>query len=168
MNQKKVRELSKSILSALEKQGFITDRKTASAEITGLAERLYILFESHNRISCSAAEEICGTYPGEPPEEGWCRFCYDYLRAKNFPQIALPPETDRYERGALIFLTILQTLFDTERRLLPFDPAYDFQFLPPETYELCDAADEYKRFLTAFRSLFVYELMRICKEVYLQ
>ena len=165
MNQRTVRELSKSILSSLEEHGVINDRKASSAEITDLAERLSVLFDSRKRISCTDAAEICGTYPGETPESGWCRFCYDYLRAKNFPQITLPPDTDRYEHGALIFLTILQTLFDYERKLLPFDPAFDFHFLPPETYELCDSADEYKRFLTAFRGEFVYELMRISSEI---
>ena len=165
MNQRTVRELSKSILSSLEEHGVINDRKASSAEITDLAERLSVLFDSRKRISCTDAAEICGTYPGETPEGGWCRFCYDYLRAKNFPQITLPPDTDRYEHGALIFLTILQTLFDYERKLLPFDPVFDFHFLPPETYELCDSADEYKRFLTAFRGEFVYELMRISSEI---
>ncbi len=165
MNQKTVRELTKSMLSALEEHGLITDRKASSAEIADLAGRLSVLFDSRTRISCSAAADICGTYPGETPEKGWLSFCYNYLRAKNFPQIPLPSDSARYERGALVFLTILQTLLDFERKLLPFDPAYDFQFLPPETFEACDCAEEYRRFLRAFRGEFVYELMRIGSEV---
>ena len=70
MNQRTVRELSKSILSSLEEHGVINNRKASSAEITDLAERLSVLFDSRKRISCTDAAEICGTYPGENPEGG--------------------------------------------------------------------------------------------------
>jgi len=165
MNQRAVRELSRSILSALERRGFISDRKIAAGEISALAERLSVLFDKRERISCSAAAELCGEFLGAAPEKGWCSFCYDYLRAKNFPQIDMPAETERFERGALTFLLILQVLLDYERRMLPFDPAYDFRFLTPEVYEQCDSAEEYRRFLDAFRTDFIYELMRIGNEV---
>ncbi|MBQ6342866.1 MAG: hypothetical protein IJI41_07075 [Anaerolineaceae bacterium] len=165
MNQRVVRELTRSILSALEQRGLITDRKAVTGEISALIEKTGVLFDAHSRLSCAAVETICGNFPGEAPEKGWRAFCYDYLRAKMFPQNPLPPQTDRFEHGALIFLTILQTLLDHERKVLPFDPAFDFHFLPPEIYENCDSSEEYRRFLTAFRTEFVYELMRIGSEV---
>ena len=135
MNHKVVRELTKSILSALEARGLISGRKAATAEVTALAEELGSLFDKSGRIRCEEAAELCKDYPGSAPESGWCQFSYDYLRSMNFPQIAPPANMDRFEQGARRFLTILQVLLDYERKIRPFDPAFDFKFLPPEIYE---------------------------------
>ena len=131
MNQKTVREFAKRLQGALEHGGFISDRKAEMGEITALSGKLAELLDFPERVSCNAVEKACAEYIGEAPENGWCRFCYDYLRALNFPRNDPPSDLRQWEHGAQKFLTILQVLLDTERLVFPFDSAYDFQFLPP-------------------------------------
>ncbi len=167
MNKKTKRELLGALARALCERGLAENERAAAARIEAspLGEGLDGLFPPSRRISCGEIAALCAPLLGEEPEQGWCAFCYDFVRARMFPQGNFAPDAARYERGALAYLVILQTLLERERRALPFDPAYDFAFLPQEEYESCDHAQEYRRFLDAFREEFVYELMRLGDEV---
>ena len=165
MNRKIVRELTKNLMNAWEERGLVSDRKESSELAAVVMQRIDPLLAFKNRISCAELADACAPLLEETPDKGWCTFAYDYLRSRNFPQIDPPAAVQERERNVLLFLTILQTLLDHERSVLPFDPAYDFRFLTPEEYGSCDLADEYRRFLKAFRGEFIYELMRLGNEV---
>ncbi len=165
MNQRIKRELIKNILFSLDVHGLVSDPKTAGTELNAMMERLAPLFPLRSRLSCAAAADACAPMLGEAPERGWCVFTYDYLRERMFPNRGFAPDADRYEQGAQTFLIILQALLDYERSVFPFDPVYDFRFLSEEEYSPFDHADEYRRFLEAFRTEFIYELMRLGSEV---
>ncbi len=165
MNLKTKRELIKQMLHGLEERQLLTDRKTASEELSALMERLERLFPLQNRLVCSEIADACAPLLGKMPEKGWAAFCYDFLRDRMFPNRNFAPDAAPYERGALTFLTILRVLLDYERQVLPFNYDYDFRFLAPEEYRTFDHAEEYRLFLAAFRREFVYELMRIGSEV---
>jgi len=165
MSKKATRELTEAMSAALCARGLARDAKEAAERLRefGTAEALGELPKA--RLRCAEIAEICAPLLGDAPARGWCAFCYDFIRARMYPQGRFAPDAYGYERGALTFLTILQTLLDRERNALPFDPMYDFAFLPPEEYETCDHAGEYKRFLAAWREEFIYELMRLGDEV---
>ena len=165
MNRKIIRELTKELTNAWEERHLISDRKEASDLAAEVLQRVTPMLAFKSRISCSDLADALAPLLGEVPEKGWCSFAYEFLRSRNFPQIEAPAASQERERNVLIFLTILQTFLDHERSVLPFDPAYDFRFLTPEEYAACDLADEYKRFLKAFRDEFIYELMRLGNEV---
>lgn len=126
------------------------------------------LFPIRERLSCAHVLELCAPMLDricpEPPEKGWGPFCYQYVCRLMFPDNGFAPEAPRCGSGAVFYLTVLQTLLDWEREALPFDPMLDFQFLTEEEYENCDKAREYRRFLAAWRSEFLYELMRLGME----
>ena len=165
MGKRAIRELTDALSGALCARGMAKDRREAADRLrkSGVAEKLSEL--AKERLRCADVAEICSELLGNAPERGWCAFSYDFIRARMYPQGRFAPDAYGFERGALTFLTILQVLLDRERQALPFDPMYDFAFLPPEEYELCDHAQEYRRFLTAFREEFIYELMRLGDEV---
>ena len=165
MNRKAKRELTNQMLLALQEQGLVTDRKAAAAELSDFTERIGAWFPLRARLHCGAVAEACAPLLGEEPAGGWCAFCYDFLRARMYPQGGFAPDAARYERGALVYLTLLQILLDEERRLLPFDPAYDFRFLTAEEAAKYDSGAEYARFTDAFRREYIYELMRLGCEV---
>ncbi len=167
MSKKAVRELLDALSGALCDRGLERDRRAAlrSLREAGLDVRLEALLPIRERLSCAAVAELCAPLLGKAPERGWCAFCYDFIRARMYPQGRFAPDAYGFERGALTFLTVLQLLLERERRTLPFDPMHDFAFLAPEEYEDCDHAEEYKRFLAAFRGEFIYELMRLGDEV---
>ena len=165
MSKKATRELLGSLGAALCARGLARDAKEAAERLrdSGVAEALGNLPRA--RLRCAEIAELCAPLLGGAPARGWCAFSYDFIRARMYPQGRFAPDAYGFERGALTFLTILQTLLDRERAALPFDPMYDFAFLPPEEYETCDHAGEYRRFLAAWREEYVYELMRLGDEV---
>ncbi len=167
MNQKAKREWTNALAAALCDRGLAPDTRIAAEQLrtSGVLERLGGMLPIRSRLVCGEVAEACAPLLGETPERGWCAFCYDFIRTRMYPQGNFAPDAGRYVRGALTFLTILQTLLDGERRALPFDPMRDFAFLAPEEYEAYDHADEYRRYLSSFRDEFIYELMRLGDEV---
>ncbi|MBQ9647076.1 MAG: hypothetical protein IJV43_01780 [Oscillospiraceae bacterium] len=167
MSKKATRELQDALAAALCGRGLERDRRAATELLRAytLPERLNELFPVRKRLSCAKVADVCAPLLGKAPERGWCAFSYDFIRARMYPQGGFAPDAYGFERGALTFLTILQTLFERERRVLPFDPMYDYAFLQPEEYEACDHAEEYRRFLAAWHDEFIYELMRLGDEV---
>ncbi|MBE7004826.1 MAG: cytidyltransferase-related domain protein [Ruminococcaceae bacterium] len=167
MNKKAERTLQNTLAHALCARGLAEDERKAAEALreTGALKRLGELFPLRKRLVCAEVALACEPLLGGAPERGWCAFCYDFIRARMYPQGRFAPDADRFAHGALLFLTILQELLLRERQTLPFDPMYDFAFLSPEEYEACDHAEEYHRFLTLFRDEFIYELMRLGDEV---
>ena len=165
MNRKAARELTKQLTAAFESQGIVSDKKEAAARSAAVMQCLEPLFPLKARVSPEAVAEACSPLLGEPPAHGWCTLTFQTLRARMYPQIHPLPDTAEYQEGLQTYLIILQTLLDYERSVLPFDPAWDFRFLTPEEYEICDNSVEYRRFLDAFRNEYVYELMRIGNEI---
>ncbi len=167
MTKKAKRELQDALARALCARGLARDERGAAERLheAETVERLSGLFPLRGRVSCEQVAALCAPLLGREPARGWCALCYDFIRTRMYPQGRFAPDAGGFERGALTLLTVLQTLFDVERRTLPFDARYDFAFLPPEEYGCCDHAEEYRRFLDAFRDEFVYELMRLGDEV---
>ena len=167
MNKRAKRELQDAVAQALCRRAMLPDPRAAAERLreTEVVERLSALFPIRERLRCAEIAEICAPLLGNAPERGWCAFCYDFIRTRMYPRGGFAPDAYGYERGALMFLTILQLLLDRERQALPFDPMYDFAFLTPKEYDVCDHAGEYRRFLDAFRDEYIYELMRLGDEV---
>lgn len=167
MNKKAKRELQNVLAQALFERGLAPDQRVAADRLIrfGALDALSALFPIRERLSCADIAEACAPLLGKEPARGWRAFCYDFIRTRMYPQGGFAPDAAGFERGALTFLTVLQILLERERQALPFDPMYDFAFLTPEEYDACDHAEDYRRFLRAFREEFIYELMRLGDEV---
>lgn len=125
------------------------------------------VFPAKERFSCAKILEWCSpelwALSGEP-EEGWTSFTYKYVTHILYPDEEFSKMAAPYAAGALLYLHILQFFFDEERKTLSFSPYMDFELLEEEEYEKFDHADEYKRFLSEFRTQYVYEMMRLNRE----
>ncbi len=133
-----------------------------------LAAALDGLFPIDARISCDRVLTCCRTpleSLSDEPSEGWLSFSYRYAVNLLFPDPAFALRAEQYGAGAHFLLATLQAVFDLERECLPHDPLMDFAFLSPEETRTSDRREEYGRFLECFRSEFVYELMRLGREV---
>lgn len=174
MNDKLIRPLNREIATALAActECSLSGRKISLA-LTGTpawAQGVSSLLPLQSRLTCAQILELCAPVLDSlglnAPEEGWGTFCYDYVRRHiMFPEEAFAPRAREYGDGALFCLTVLQVLLDREREVMPFDPMLDLQFLSPEDYESCTLGGEYRRFLTAWRKEFLYEMMRLGLEV---
>ncbi len=119
------------------------------------------------RISC---EKALGAFrpvlDGLAPEpgEGWALCAYRTAVSLLYPQ-ADPDHTPAQRDGALCFLQFLRTLFDAEREALPFDFWLDFAFCTEEELKSSAVAADYRQFLRRWREEYVYELLRLGREV---
>ena len=131
-------------------------------------EGLAALLPLHQRLTCQQVLDLCAPMLKQVcptvPEKGWMSFCYQYICGLMFPGSGFAPEAPVCGDGALFYLTILQTLMDYERAVMPFDPMLDFQFLTEEEAAQCDNGKEYRRLMSAWRNEFIYELMRLGME----
>ena len=152
----------------LQKSGIPRKEIQALLRNEAFAASLCGIFPIHERISCGAVLGCCRGALADlapEPEEGWLAFTHRYAVNLLFPDPDFEPRALTCGTGALFLLAVLQAVFDVERRSLPFDPLLDFAFLSEEEYQKCDRREEYARFLGSFRSEFVYELMRLGREV---
>ena len=173
MHDKLLRQINGEIADSLaaRKQLPLSGRRSAHALLKDPAwlDGLSALLPIRERLTCCGVLDACRPLlskvcPREP-EQGWLSFCYQYICRVMYPEGGFAPDGDSYSGGAELYLTILQVLLDHERAALPFDPLLDFQFLSQEEYSSFDLAGEYRRFLSAWREEFLYELMRLGMEV---
>ena len=119
------------------------------------------------RISCEKALEafrpVLDGLAAEPGE-GWALCAYRTAVSLLYPQ-ADPDHTPAQRDGALCFLQFLRTLFDAEREALPFDFWLDFAFCTEEELKSSAVAADYRQFLRRWREEYVYELLRLGREV---
>ena len=125
------------------------------------------LLPIRERLTCvqalDAFRPVLDTLAPEP-EEGWLRCAYQVALSLLYPR-ADEAHTSAQWDGALCFLQFLQVLFDAERQALPFDPWLDFAFCTEEELAGSAAAAEYRLFQKRLRMEYVYELLRLGREV---
>jgi len=118
------------------------------------------------RLSCAQVLELCRPMldaAAPEPEEGWLRCAYQTACALQFPRMA-GSHTAAQRDAVMLYLQALQVLLDAERRLLPFDPLTDFAFCTDDELTGSMVENEYRAFLAAFRTGFVYEMLRLSRE----
>ena len=168
MNEKQMRQLTAELAEELTRRDlpFLNGRH---AEKTLLKNRqweegLAQLLPIEQRLTCAQVLDLCRPileFICPEPPDGWLSFCYRYIREVMYPNTGFAADAAPYEGGAKFYLTVLQVLLDQERQDLPADPLVDFRFLSEEEYANCDSAKSYRRFLTAWREEYLYELMRL-------
>ena len=98
------------------------------------------------------------------PAEGWLPFAYQTAVSLLYPRED-HGHTPAQRDGAVCFLHFLRRLFDAEREALPFDFWLDFDFCTEEELADSGVAAEYRQFLRRWREEYVYELLRLGREV---
>ena len=125
------------------------------------------LLPIRERISCAQALEafrpVLDAVAPEP-EGGWALCAYRTAVSLLYPQ-ENPGCSPQQRDGALCFLQFLRTLFDAEREALPFDFWLDFAFCTEEELKSSSLAEDYRLFLRRWREEYVYELLRLGREV---
>ena len=111
-------------------------------------------------------KEIGPHWYEQTPEQGWLTYTYWYIISLSYPDSVsqqFPPE---FQQGTTFFIRTLRCMLDYTVAHKPFDRFCCFEFL--NVQELPDHVikEEYERFLYYFRSLYLYELMYIGKEIF--
>ena len=166
-------QLILNMTAAFQEEAFLQKLSRPREEAEALFARLdwpallAPLLPIEERISSARAlEAFRPALDGLAPEpgEGWALCAYRTAVSLLYPQ-ADPDHTPAQRDGALCFLQFLRTLFDAEREALPFDFWLDFAFCTEEELKSSAVAADYRQFLRRWREEYVYELLRLGREV---
>ena len=164
-------QLDRDLNGAFREEAFLRKltRTDIAARLDGVdwAARLAPLLPIAERVDCRAALEcfrpLLDALAPEP-KEGWGLYAYQVASSLLFPQ-GDPAHSPAQRDGALCFLQFLRALLDAERRALPFDFWLDFDFCTEEELKGSAVAEEYRQFRRRWREEYVYELLRLGREV---
>lgn len=144
--------------------------RAGAAQLLGSADWVRLtapLLPIRERITCARALGAFRPLLDQlalEPDEGWLRYAYQVASALLYPQ-ADQTHTSAQWDAALCFLQFLQELFAAERRCLPFDPWMDFAFCTDDELAGSATAEQYRQFVKRFRGEYIYELLRLGREV---
>lgn len=173
MENRAAREISAQLTQAFADRSFLRRLGIGQAEAKRLLRQvdwdaaLRALLPLRERLTCAQVAELARPMldaAAEEPAEGWLPYIYHVAVTLLFPT-ADEDHTSRQWDGALCFLRVLQILLDEERRVLPFDPGFDFAFCTEAELANSLVAEEYRSFLRRFREEHIYELLRLGREV---
>lgn len=120
-------------------------------------------------VSCRNVLNLCSpameNFAGSRPKDGWLPALYGHMIRKIYPHRDDIPETDQYDKAAAFYLECLRFFLNKEKERLPFSRIRDFDFATEEELEGSPYEEEYRRFLQCFSDAYLYELMRIGREI---
>lgn len=109
-----------------------------------------------------AMEQLCAS---DCPDD-WLLYSYEYLRAVYFPENFSVEKGEVRGQAVRFYVTVLNQLFERERKKVPFDPVRDYALLEESEMKYTRIRDEYERFLRCVTEEGVYAFMRLSKSVY--
>lgn len=172
MAPKAVSEVLKELQENLMQKAVLRRMKLTKKKVQSLLRnasfrsKLALIIEKR-QINCEEVLDMCQEVMQElspkTPESGWLKYIYFYVRKGLFPECCQSEVGPEYEKATLFYLEVLHNLFLKEKKWQPFERTRDFEF--PENVGDSHYTEEYSRFLRCFREQYVYELMRIGKEI---
>src|SRR6056297_947174 len=173
MSRITLNELHKEILNALTKDDFLQKVNLTQEKIHSLVLNKHFVTKlstlvSRDKISCQNILNLCIDIMNnisDKKHDDWLNYTYNYVLNLSFPNAVSLKLDPKYEKGALIYLKILRVVFTNVKENRDFNKFLDFQFLNEEEISNLKNPHEYIRFLELFDKLYVYELMRLNKEI---
>ena len=101
----------------------------------------------------------------DPPEGGWMHFICDSVKASLYPENFSAEVTEDRRRAVLFFLENYRAMLAYEREHREFSPVDDLDLLPKEATDGCVTAREYDRLRKFWNDHYIYEFMRISREI---
>jgi len=173
MSRITLNELHKEILNALTNDDFLKKVNLTQEKIHSLVLNKHFVTKlstlvSRDKISCQNILNLCIDIMNnisDKKHDDWLNYTYNYVLNLSFPNAVSLKLDPKYEKGALIYLKILRVVFTSVKENRDFNKFLDFQFLNEEEISNLKNPHEYIRFLELFDKLYVYELMRLNKEI---
>ncbi len=139
----------------------VMDREVWAEGVDRILSREEVSCESVLALCQKAMEEISGV----SPEEGWLSYIYHYLIQKIYPHRDDLELSGDYGASVYFYLVCLRYFLKREEEKLPFLRTRNFDFAKEPEREGSPYVQEYENFLAAFEKEYLYELMRIGREI---
>ncbi len=102
---------------------------------------------------------------GETPKEGWLLYIYETLRKHMYPQSVESMPQPKFQSAMLFYLETLRLFLEQEKESAPFCRTRDFCFATAEEVAGSPYEEDYRRFMECVKAEYIYELMRIGREI---
>lgn len=122
-------------------------------------------------FSCVATLKLCEDMLNEICQcskntEEWLEIFYQYCLSKSFPNASSFKADDKTVKAAILYLKILRIISDEQKNSKDntFMSRYPLSFLTMEEQSQLEDPLEYSRFVKAYKSCYIYELMKLAAD----
>lgn len=125
--------------------------------------------ESHKEISCQdilqISQDTMYAFSGGMPKNGWLDCVYHSGIHRLYPEREDIQVEQRYEKAVLFYLETLHVFLQWEETQVSYSRTTHFTFVKEKEQTDSPYIEEYQQFLQCFADGYVYELMRIGREI---
>ena len=173
MKRKAALELYKTIEANLTEKEFLASMKLTKRNMQELlprdewVERISKIINKE-KLTCNDILLLCEDSlraVADTPETGWLRYLYDYTIGVLYPEKAVSGNFRGSALGVQFLFKTLRCFFEYERQKPNSEPFLYIRSLTSEEIERYGAKEEYIRYLKATRESYLYEFMRIGREI---
>ncbi len=174
MRKKQIHSIYKTIQTVLFEKQFLKRTSLKKKEVAGLLDKEHWLqgidaVLQLKEVSCVRVLYLCEramlSLSGKVPEKGWLAYIYDHVTKGLYGSREDIRLEDGYQEAVLFYLEVLRVFLQEERTRLPQERTRDFAFVGVEEMADSPYQEQYLRFVQAFEEEYVYELMRIGREI---
>lgn len=159
--------LDKDWLSNLDIEEDIIKELLYSEKFTNVLNSML----ENNDYSCkstlSLCEECLNLLSKEDKPENWLIYIYQFSLSKCFPGAVSVDLKINLDKPSIIYLKILNIISEYQKlsKDNTWQSKYPIEFLSTKEENKLDDASEYKRFIKAFSSDYIYEMMKLNQEI---
>ena len=173
MSRLTLNELHREILSNLTDTNFLNNIELTEEKIHSLVLNKHFVNKlstlvNKNEFTCSNVLNLCidilNNLANEQKED-WLVYTYQYVLNKSYPHAVTIDMVKKYEKSVMIFLEILKSIFDSQKKNQEFNKYLDFEFLSQEEIDNLRDPKDYLKFRRVFNENYIYILMRLGYEV---
>jgi nicotinic acid mononucleotide adenylyltransferase len=173
MSRLTLNELHREILSNLTDTNFLNNIELTEEKIHSLVLNKHFVNKlstlvNKNEFTCSNVLNLCidilNNLANEQKED-WLVYTYQYVLNKSYPHAVTIDMVKKYEKSVMIFLEILKSIFDSQKKNQEFNKYLDFEFLSQEEIDNLRDPKDYLKFRRVFNENYIYILMRLGHEV---
>ncbi len=144
----------KQILSVLEKEAWFT-------EIANIQNKKEISCQDILQMSQNTMYALSGSMP----KRGWLQCIYESGIHQLYTEREDIQIEQKYQQAVFFYLETLRVFLKWEQQQIPFCRTSHFLFVTEQEQKDSPYAEEYQQFLKCFADGYVYELMRIGREI---
>lgn len=174
MRKKQIQTIYRELQSIFTEKDFLQNIKQKKKNILlsmdkeSWSEQIDVIL-CKEEVSCCDVLSLCqglmSSVAGTEPQEGWLTYIYHYLIQKIYPDRDDLHLSGDYGAAVYLYLKCLRFFLTREEERLPFLRTRNFAFANEQEIEESPYAQEYRKFLSAFEEEYLYELMRIGREI---
>ena len=173
MQKKAALEIYRNIESGVTGKDFLANVRMAKKSMQELIPReewIEAISEaiSGESLTCGAILKLCRkslSALADEPQEGWLKYLYDYTIGRLYPEKAYGEDLCGGECGAAFLFKVMRCFFEYEKQKSGEDPLKYIHNLTHEEVKHCPTREEYAHYLKMSDELYLYEFMRIGREV---